>query len=247
MNAERVAGHLVDWLRSQVEAAGAGGLVFGLSGGVDSAVVGRLARDAYLEAHLALILPIRSDHRDLQDARLAVEALHLSAKEIVLDAVYEQFASSLGVSFADSGALDLPLANLKARLRMTALYYYANRYSYLVVGTGNRSELTLGYFTKYGDGGVDLLPLGHLVKSEVRALAQQLGVPDSIIAKAPAAGIWPGLTDEGELGFNYEQLEEYLLGGTGEEIRENIEARRRANAHKLRTPKLPPPSSAMDR
>src|SRR5688500_18658323 len=109
----------------------------------------------------------------------------------------------------------LPLANVKPRLRMTTLYYVANTLNYLVAGTGNLSELSIGYFTKYGDGGVDLLPIGDLQKSEVRAAAQELGVPDSVIDKAPSAGLWLGQTDEAEMGFTYAELENYLTTGAG--------------------------------
>ena len=96
---------------------------------------------------------------------------------------------------------------------MTTLYFVANSLNYLVAGTGNRSELTIGYFTKYGDGGVDLLPIGSLLKSEVRTLAQELGVPQPIIDKPPSAGLWLGQTDEEEMGFTYADLERYLTDG----------------------------------
>lgn len=245
MNAERVAEQLVRWLRSETEAAKANGLVFGLSGGVDSAVVGCLVGRAFPDRHQALIMPIRSERQDLVDAQLVADSCRLNAHRFDLDSVYEAFARVLGDNVDSEDKPDLPLANLKARLRMVALYYQANKLRYLVVGTGNRSELSLGYFTKYGDGGVDLLPLGHLVKSEVRDLARHLGVPDRVIEKPPAAGIWRGLTDEGELGFSYSQLEDYLLvGDAGDGVKEKVEARRRANAHKLRTPKMPPPPAS---
>jgi NAD+ synthase len=104
----------------------------------------------------------------------------------------------------------LALANIKPRLRMTTLYYLANRYNGLVVGTGNKTELSIGYFTKYGDGGVDILPLGDLDKTTVRALARQLGVPEPVITKAPSAGLWEGQTDEGEIGITYEELDRAL-------------------------------------
>ncbi len=96
---------------------------------------------------------------------------------------------------------------------MTALYFLANSLDYLVAGAGNRSELTIGYFTKHGDGGVDVLPIGHLLKSEVRTLAKQLGVPQAIIDKTPSAGLWLGQTDEAEMGFTYADLERYLTHG----------------------------------
>ena len=103
-------------------------------------------------------------------------------------------------------------ANIKPRLRMTTLYAFANHLGYRVVGTGNRSELAIGYFTKWGDGGVDLLPLGNLTKTRVRELARHLGVPQRIIDKPPSAGLWEGQTDESEMGVTYEQLDAYLEG-----------------------------------
>ena len=118
---------------------------------------------------------------------------------------------------APSASVDIrarvPLANVKPRLRMVSLYFVANSLNYLVAGTGNRSELTIGYFTKYGDGGVDLLPIGNLLKHEVRALGQELGVPAAIIDKPPSAGLWSGQTDEEEMGFSYADLERYLTRG----------------------------------
>lgn len=246
MDAEQLAGQLVVWLRSEAEAAGARGVVFGLSGGVDSAVLAQLARRAFPETHLALILPVHSDARDIEHARLVVNEFRLNSKLIELDSAYERLASLLGADPSPDGPPDLPLANLKARLWMTALYYHANKFRYLVAGAGNRSEMSVGHFTKYGDGGVDLLPLGHLAKSEVLELAEQLQVPREVIDKPPSAGIWRGQTDEKELGFNYEQLEEFVLGGLeDEELRQRVESRRRANSHKLHPPKLPPPPSAM--
>jgi NAD+ synthase len=104
----------------------------------------------------------------------------------------------------------LALANVKPRLRMTSLYYLANRYNGLVVGTGNKTELAIGYFTKYGDGGVDVLPLGDLDKTAVRGLARVLGVPEPVINKAPSAGLWEGQTDEEEIGITYDDLDRVL-------------------------------------
>ncbi len=243
MKAEELSDGLVDWLRSEVEAAGCRGVVFGLSGGVDSSAVAVLARRAFRNAHLAVIMPIQSDPRDREDALLVAEKFGLQRREVDLNPVFEAFASTLEAGSA-LGTPDLPLNNLKPRLRMATLYYFAGRNQYLVVGTGNRTELTLGYFTKYGDGGVDLLPLGHLVKHEVRELAAHLGLPQSIIDKPPTAGMWEGQTDEVELGFSYDELDRYLVGGQGsEQLASRVEELRRVNAHKLRIPKLPPASA----
>lgn len=241
MNVEPLVDKLVRWLRELTEDAGAGGLVFGLSGGVDSAVVGRLCRQAFREQHLALIMPLHSDPQDLEDARLVARTFDLRTQMVDLGPVYERLVEIVGESADPGGAPNLPLANIKPRLRMTTLYYHANKLDYLVCGTGNRSELMLGYFTKYGDGGVDLLPLGNLLKSDVREIAEHLDVPPRVLAKPPSAGIWRGHTDERELGFTYEELDAYLRTGEGsEEVARKVEGRRRANAHKLRTPKMPP-------
>ncbi|MFQ5744416.1 MAG: NAD(+) synthase [Acidobacteriota bacterium] len=241
MTTARLSEQLVEWLRSEVKAAGCEGLVFGLSGGVDSSTVAILARRACRQHHLALILPIHSDPRDREDAHLLVEQFQLTHREVSLSLVFDAFVEALGEGTGGARAAEMAMSNLKPRLRMAALYYFANRNRYLVVGTGNRSELTVGYFTKYGDGGVDLLPLGHLVKHEVRELAVQLGVPRSIVEKAPSAGMWSGQTDEAELGFSYQELDRYLVEGEGSvELANQVRERRRHNQHKLRVPKMPP-------
>jgi NAD+ synthase len=124
---------------------------------------------------------------------------------------------------------------------MLTLYYLANRLSYLVVGTGNRSEISVGYFTKYGDGAVDILPLGNLVKRRVRELAIHLGMPKEIIKKPPSAGLWVGQTDEGEMGITYEELDRYLLAGeAGDEVKRKVDAMIAASAHKRVMPAIPP-------
>jgi NAD+ synthase len=125
---------------------------------------------------------------------------------------------------------------------MTALYYFARTLNYLVLGTGNKSELSIGYFTKYGDGGVDLLPLGNLVKRQVVALARDLNIPPEIIERTPSAGLWSGQTDEDEIGFTYAELERYLNegpGGVAPALAMRIERLVRASEHKRRLPPMP--------
>jgi len=142
---------------------------------------------------------------------MVADRFDISAERIDLGPVFDLLLSTL-----PTGG-ELPVANLKPRLRMMTLYYYSNRLDYLVVGAGNKSELMTGYFTKYGDGGVDILPLGGLLKTEVRELAQELGVPEEIRAKPPSAGLWSGQTDEGELGITYQELDRTLqMVDTGE-------------------------------
>jgi NAD+ synthase len=134
----------------------------------------------------------------------------------------------------------LAQANIKARLRMITLYSYANQLGYMVVGSGNRSELVTGYFTKYGDGGVDILPLGNLVKAQVRELAAYLGVPECIITKPPSAGLWQGQTDESEMGLTYREIDEYLLNDKASDVvRRKLESMFAASEHKRKTPPLP--------
>lgn len=189
------------WIREEVEKARAEGVVMGLSGGVDSAVAAVLAKKAVGKNFLSLILPCHSDNEDLQDAWAVVNKFRLKALLYDLTGVYDEFVRL----FPESDTMSS--ANLKARLRMCTLYLHANQHNYLVCGTGNKSELLTGYFTKYGDGGVDLLPLGDLLKTEVRALAKKLRIPAKIITKPPTAGLWAGQTDEKELGISYEELD----------------------------------------
>ena len=221
----RRASDIAEWIRQQVTVAGARGLVVGLSGGLDSAVVARLCQIAVPDQVVAAIMPCHSDPQDEQDANLLVEQFGLTSLRFDLAPAYDRLVSDLktvvlqipAAQAAGGPSTDvkarLPLANIKPRLRMSTLYFVANALNYLVAGTGNRSELTIGYFTKYGDGASDLLPLGHLLKREVRELAADLEIPQAIIDKAPSAGLWVGQTDEDEMGFSYADLERYLTDG----------------------------------
>ncbi len=203
---------IISWIRDEVEAANAAGAVFGLSGGLDSSVVAILCRDALGDSTLALILPCDSAKEDVSDAILVAQKFNIKTKTIDLTNLYESLLKIL-----PEGEI-LARANLKPRLRMTTLYYFANTLNYLVVGTGNRSEIEVGYFTKHGDGATDILPLGGLYKTQVRELAEELGVPEEILEKPPSAGLWENQTDEGELGISYESLDSILSSlETGEE------------------------------
>jgi NAD+ synthase len=215
--ATRISG----WLNDQAQQAGTLGFVFGLSGGVDSAVVARLCQMAAPGQVLGLLLPCHSDPRDEEDARLVVSTFNIPTATVDLGLPYDSLLQALRgsltslpthVDVADIRQ-QLPDANLKPRLRMASLYFFANALNYLMAGTGNRSEVILGYFTKFGDGGVDLLPIGGLLKSEVRTLAFELGVPARIIEKPPSAGLWVDQTDEAEMGFSYTLLEDYVNHG----------------------------------
>ena len=196
---------IANWIKDEVRKAKKAGIVLGLSGGLDSAIVGALAKKALGDNVLGLILPCQSASEDIGFAGKVAKQFDIKTKTILLDKICDEFLKTNPV--ADKTAK----ANLKPRLRMTTLYYFANSLNYLVVGTGNKSEISVGYFTKYGDGGTDILPLGDLVKSEVRKLAAELGVSDEVIRRAPSAGLWEGQTDEGEMGITYKDLDKIIL------------------------------------
>jgi NAD+ synthase len=192
------------WIRQEVERAGSAGVLVGLSGGIDSAVVAVLAKRAMGDHVLSLILPCHSLLEDEQDAVRLTEQFGIRWKRLDLTPAYEALLQIL----PEGGGMCM--ANLKPRLRMTALYYYANKLNYMVAGTSNKSERLMGYFTKYGDGGVDLLPIGDLTKTQVRKLALQLGIPARILDRPPSAGLWAGQTDEEEMHIRYEDLDKII-------------------------------------
>lgn len=248
------ADEIVDWLRRRLNAAGARGYVVGLSGGLDSAVVMRLCQLAAPGHVVGLIMPCGSEPRDEEDARAVADQFGIPVSKIDLEPAHDVFAGELRAALdglpADIAARNPPAnddgkiarANVRPRLRMTSLYFVANSLGYLVAGTGNRSELTIGYFTKHGDGGVDVLPIGHLFKSEVRKIGKELGIPQSIIEKPPSAGLWVGQLDEAEMGFSYADLESYLTNGpegVSPALALRLERSIRASEHKRSMPPTP--------
>lgn len=231
-DAAGVAGFIEKWMRERVAEADARGIAVGLSGGIDSAVVAALGRRAFGRNMAAVILPCHSAPSDAEDARLVAEALDIPCEQVDLTPAYDALVLEIG---GIGPASEPALANLKARLRMATLYAVAQTRSLLVCGTSNRAEIATGYFTKFGDSAADLLPLADLLKGEVRAVAAYLGVPERIILKAPSAGLWAGQTDEGEMGFSYDDLDRYLATGDADPgLRDRIEARRRSSEHKRR-------------
>jgi NAD+ synthase len=252
---------LAAWMRRQLAAAGARGFVVGLSGGIDSAVVARLAQLAAPGRVLGAILPAHSDPQDETDARLVADAFAIPIARMDLSTPYEALAAgvqdtikSLPLDMHPAAPADplrgrVPLANMKPRLRMTTLYYLANMLNFLVAGTANRSEIAIGYFTKWGDGGCDVQPLGRLVKRDVRALARELQIPQPIIDRTPSAGLWLGQTDEEEMGFTYADLERYLddgAQGVSPALAMRIERLMRGSEHKRALPPMPGEDSVND-
>jgi len=222
---------IVKKIAKEVQAAKVRGVILGLSGGVDSAVVAVLAKKALGRKRvLGLLLPCESHPGDFADAKLLCRKFGINHKAVDLTPVYR------AIKKVFPKGNKLALANLKPRLRMLTLYYFANNLNYLVLGTGNKSELSVGYFTKYGDGGVDLLPIGGLLKTEVRRLAARLGIPDRVIVKPPTAGLWKGQTDECEMGLTYDLLDRMLAG----KIKKSLKVRQMmaAGSHKIRMAKV---------
>jgi NAD+ synthase len=240
-----LADHLTEWIHTEVSAAGGAGAVFGLSGGIDSAVVAALAKRAFPHHTLGVIMPCYSDPRDAADGALVAHHFGVASATVDLGPVYDALLAQLGACSADMPESRLATANLKPRLRMTTLYAFANQLNYRVLGSSNRAELTVGYFTKHGDGGADLLPLGSLVKGEVRELARELGMPESIIAKPPSAGLWADQTDEGEMGLTYEELDAYLLTRQASPaVKARVDAMNAASEHKRALPRIAPKPGA---
>ena len=218
MNYEKLRDDLVIWLRERAQEAHAKGFIFGLSGGIDSAVVAGLAKRVFPENSLGLIMPCDSIDDDKNDALKIAKSLDLEVKVVDLTNTYNEL---LKASFTSENKL--ARSNIKPRLRMTTLYYYGQDLGYLVVGPSNGSEWYVGYSTKYGDSGADIYPIANILKTDIFKLAKALDLPDFIIEKKPSAGLWKGQSDESEMGFTYEVLDSYIRGEKipEEEIKKN--------------------------
>ncbi len=232
---ENVIHKIVQWLKDELNKTKTKGFVLGISGGLDSSVCAALIKKATEEC-LGLILPIESNVQDLDDAAEVASQINLKTQYINLTPIYRNLIKFL----PDNN--QVALGNIKARLRMVLIYYYANFNNYLVCGTGNKTEISLGYFTKYGDGACDILPLGDLYKFEVREIARVLGIPEQIIKKVPSAGLWQGQTDEGEIGFSYDVIDKTLQEIEKNQIKgdvaKKLKFRIEQSEHKRRLPKI---------
>ncbi|OGS50743.1 MAG: hypothetical protein A3K65_06010 [Euryarchaeota archaeon RBG_16_68_12] len=248
---EEQVGIVTSFIRHHLEDSGARGIVLGMSGGVDSSLVAKLCVDAAGADKVVGVWsgegPVKGP--DYADARDWAKALGVELRRYDIAPLVAAFQKTLRIRTDERTAL----GNVKARVRMILLYAIANREQRIVMGTGNKSELACGYFTVFGDGGADFLPIGDLYKTQVREMAASLGVPKRILEKVPTAGLWPGQTDEDELGIRYEDLDRVLLGielrlspedvasRTGVDLAtvHRVEAIVARSVHKRKTPLIP--------
>lgn len=211
MNSSKTINYITDWLKSYALNSGVKGFVVGISGGIDSAVTSELCAKTGFPT-LCVEMPIHQPKSQVNRGRKHIEDLqqkytNVSSIEVELTHIFDAFVSS--VNHDSKQTNEMALVNSRARLRMATLYYQASKYNYLVAGTGNKVEdFGVGFFTKYGDGGVDISPIADLLKTEVFALAKEMNVVHSIQNAAPTDGLWgDDRTDEDQIGASYPELE----------------------------------------
>lgn len=242
---------ILSFIRHHVKESGRKGVVVGMSGGLDSSLVAKLCADAIGPRRvLGLFLPEESGPSpDEKDARAWAKQVGIDFRTIPIRSIVDATATRLGVPKDDR----IGLGNVKARVRMIALYQVARSENRLVIGTSNKSEYALGYTTKFGDAASDYAPIGDLYKTQVREMARHLGLPRAILERVPTAGLWSGQTDEGELGIAYEDLDRILLGlelqlrpeeiaeraGVDVKQTERIERLVESSIHKRKMPLIP--------
>lgn len=249
MQTKQVIDHIVNWLKEYAANANMNGFVVGISGGVDSAVVSALCAKTGLRT-LCVELPIHQSQDQVSRGQEHIKGLkkkfaNVSDVEVNLTGTFDTFTGAVP-QVGESPNLDLSLANVRARLRMTTLYYFAGLHNYLVAGTGNKVEdFGVGFFTKYGDGGVDLSPIADLMKSEVYEIAKELDVINSIVTAAPTDGLFgDSRSDEDQIGASYDELEwamkqaeegksENDFSGRDKEVFRIYQTRHKANLHKM--------------
>lgn len=231
--------YLVNWIKNQVKKANKSGVIVGISGGIDSALVAVLAKKAFPNDFLGLVMKIKDMSKDLQDISKLVKKFDIQTRKINLSNIYENFVDTLKLEDKMS------LANLQPRLRMSTLYAIAQEKNYLVLGTNNLVEMYIGYFTKYGDGGVDLLPIVNLSKTQVYNLAKELGINEEILNKAPSAGLWENQKDEDEMKFSYKDFDQFLQDKSKlkKSVVDRIEYLHEISQHKRN--KIPRPSKKL--
>lgn len=249
MQTEKVVDHIVNWLKDYATTANVNGFVLGISGGVDSAVVSALCARTGLRT-LCVEMPIHQQLSQVNRAQKHISYLknhfaNVSDLQVDLTPVFDQFKDAVP-NAEESPNFDMALANTRARLRMTTLYYFAGLHGYLVAGTGNKVEdFGVGFFTKYGDGGVDLSPIADLMKSEVYEIGKYLKVIPEILEAKPTDGLFENSpSDEEQIGASYDELEWAMKkeeeGKSAEDFEERkaevlkiYRQRNRANKHKI--------------
>ena len=194
-------------MKAKVSEANTNGIVVGLSGGIDSTLAAYLACEAVGKENVfGLIMPSTTTPTEDKLHGISIaKQLGIEYNEIAIDGILNEYLSA--TQLEDD---QLAIGNLKARIRMSIIYYYANNKNYLVTGTGNKSEILIGYFTKHGDGACDIEPIGDLYKTNVYELSKYLDIPQEIIDKPPRAGLWINQTDEDELGMSYDLIDQIL-------------------------------------
>ncbi|MFW9903033.1 MAG: NAD+ synthase [Candidatus Thorarchaeota archaeon] len=200
-----------DFIKTRVSEAGAKGIIVGLSGGIDSAVVASIAvRALGPKGVFALFLPSKTTPiADLKDVERLCSQLQIELTEINIQGLVDILTEKIK---EEENPSQLEWANTKPRIRQVFQYFFANKHNFLVCGAGNKSEIMIGYFTKFGDGAADILPIGDVYKTHVRQLGKYLNLPEEILTKSPSAGLWEGQTDEAEIGMSYLQLDSILYG-----------------------------------
>ncbi|HKJ58575.1 MAG TPA: NAD+ synthase [Halobacteriales archaeon] len=255
--------HVVQFIRDRAEAAGTDRAVLGLSGGIDSTLTAHLAVEALgADGVHGLVMPGDPNvTENMSDAERVAEDLGIEYDVVEIEPIADAFLDPLPDVDPDqrieADPLRTAVGNLRVRVRAVINYFVANNEDAIVLGTGNRSEALVGYFTKYGDGAVDCHPIGILYKQQVRQLARHVGVPDDIVTKTPTAGLWAGQTDEDELGMDYDTLDAILaltvdgpfppsaavrlLSGVTTEQVEWVRDLHERSEHKRRVPPAPEP------
>jgi len=212
MSWEKEAKNIAKWMRNYNKDAGTSGYVLGLSGGLDSAVSAALAKEAVGKDNVIVIyMSCYSNPSSFYDAFSVAQQLGFIIRQEPLEEIYDIIIEKRYGSFKNCLLTNIASGNIKARLRMLILYDMANQNNKLVLGTGNFSEIKLGYFTKFGDGACDIEPLGNYLKTEIYELAKTLSIPQEIIDKPPSADLWEGQTDEEELGMSYKKIDKILI------------------------------------
>jgi NAD+ synthase len=241
MNCKEEVKNICEWIKNYVDSAGAEGVVLGISGGLDSAVVGALCVQALGKSKIFGMLMPPTPRAKLLVKKLGIDYQDYWSIEVQSRTIVDIFTGIEPLP-RDIEDYNLVKGNVASRFRMTGLYAQANASNCLVVGTSNKSELYIGYVTKYGDGGVDFEPIGDYLKTEVYELAEYLGIPQEIINAVPSADLWEGQTDEGELDITYEKLDSIIRILEKSPINmcstniTKVRERRKKNLHKMQMP-----------